>query len=436
MISVPDIPRLYTALAEWGACVLALLLANPRNNRTETVGISLAFLAAQCLLMVPTGGLPGLLWILCMIAAVVLMLLNIWVCCRLPFIAAAFHCIRAFLLAEFAASLEWQLYYFVCYSLSLELHQNPVFEYCFLALIYLAIGFTMYRMEHRYSVYRNPASTTDLSVALIIGVGVFALSNVSFLSANTPFSGQNGSDIYYIRTLVDLVGVAALYAYHVQCIESDMRYELAATTTLLENQYQQYCISKESIDLVNRKYHDLKHQITALREEHDPERRSEWLDEMEKDIRLYEAQNKTGNHILDTLLTGKSLLCQEHDITLTCVADGSSLRFMKTMDICAIFGNALDNAIEGTMQVSDPEQRLIHMTVSTQKGFLLINLENYFGGTLDFEDGLPQTTKKDHAYHGFGVKSIRSTVENYNGSVSMSTSSGWFELKILIPLPE
>lgn len=436
MIPALDIPRFYTALAEWGACLLSLLLVPHRNSKGQTAALSIAFLAAQCLLMVPTGGLPNALWLPCMAAAVVLMWLHIWVCCKTSVMDAAFHCIRAFLLAEFAASLEWQLYYYFCATLSLDIGQKSVMEYLFLLAVYLVIGFIFYQLEKRYAVYSNRVEIGELRIAFIIGIGVFALSNVSFLTSNTPFSGQIGIDIYYIRTLVDLAGVAILYAYHVQRIEGDMRYELAATTTLLENQYQQYRLSKESIDLVNRKYHDLKHQIAALREEYDPDRRSEWLDEMEKDIRLYEAQNKTGNHILDTVLTGKSLLCQEHDITLTCVADGSSLSFMKTMDICAIFGNALDNAIEGTMQVADPEQRLIHMTVSIQKGFLLINLENYFGGTLHFEDGLPQTTKKDHAYHGFGVKSIRTTVESYSGSVTMSTSSGWFELKILIPLPE
>lgn len=46
---------------------------------------------------------------------------------------------------------------------------------------------------------------------------------------------------------------------------------------------------------------------------------------MEQEIRSYEAQNKTGNEVLDTILTSKSLYCQQHGITLTCVADGAAL---------------------------------------------------------------------------------------------------------------
>ena len=73
--------------------------------------------------------------------------------------------------------------------------------------------------------------------------------------------------------------------------------------------------SKESIELINYKYHDLKHQIAVLRSEEDPQKREAFLDEMEAEIRQYEAQNKTGNKVLDTVLTSKSLYCNKNGIT-------------------------------------------------------------------------------------------------------------------------
>ena len=89
------------------------------------------------------------------------------------------------------------------------------------------------------------------------------------------------------------------------------------------------------------------------------------------------------------------------------VADGAALDFMDVMDISNLFGNALDNAIEGTAKVADPERRLIHLSVARQKGFAAIRIENCYDGELQFENGLPVTTKADGRYHGFGVKSIR-----------------------------
>lgn len=186
--------------------------------------------------------------------------------------------------------------------------------------------------------------------------------------------------------------------------------------------------------MIDRKYHDLKHQIMALRAENDPERREQWLDEMEEEIRTYEAQNKTGNPVLDTVLTSKSLYCQKHGINLTCVADGTVLDFMDVRDLCTIFGNALDNAIECELAIPDHEKRLIHLTVARQKSFALVRLENYCEKQLEFEDGMPVTTKGDRRYHGFGLKSIRYTARKYSGTVTVNSEENWFELKILIPI--
>lgn len=437
MSVLPDIPRTYTALAEWLSCILYISLAPRRISGIKLFGVCGGFLAAQMVFLTVTDGIDGIWWLVCMGAAISMMFLLLWCCCDLTTVNIGFTCVRAFLLAELLASLEWQISCFYA-----QFTGDSFFPpYSFSALVNLVLIYgllltLMWVLEQRFqSGLTYKGHWTELVTAILIGGGSFALSNLSFLNSSTPFSSSNGSDIFYIRTLVDICGVAALFAYHIQHLESYMRYELSATTTILKNQYDQYCMSKETIDLINRKYHDLKNQIAALRIESDPDRRSEWLDEMESDIRQYEAENKTGNAVLDTLLTGKSLYCQKNDISLTCVADGTSLDFMKVMDLCSIFGNALDNAIESTIQLEDREKRLIHVVVCRQKRFIVIRIENYFGGTLEFEEGIPVTTKTDRAYHGFGVRSIRSSVENYGGTLSISTERGWFELKILIPIP-
>ena len=155
---------------------------------------------------------------------------------------------------------------------------------------------------------------------------------------------------------------------------------------------------------------------------------------MEDEIKQYEAQNKTGNKVLDTVLTTKSLYCAKHDITFTCVADGTLLSFMDVMDICSIFGNALDNAIECEMKIADKEKRLIHVTVTKQKNFLLLRFENYCEEKLQYKEGKLITTKKEKEFHGYGIKSIRYTVDKYDGAVSIDTDNNWFDMKILIPV--
>ena len=155
---------------------------------------------------------------------------------------------------------------------------------------------------------------------------------------------------------------------------------------------------------------------------------------MEEEIRQYETQNKTGNEVLDTLLGAKGIECQKEEIELTCVADGSLLEFMDVMDICSIFGNALDNAIECEKKLAEPEKRMIHLHVSSKRNFLIIKIENYYEGKIQFEQELPVTTKEEKEFHGYGLKSLKYTVHRYKGEVDISTEHNWFRLRILIPL--
>ena len=155
---------------------------------------------------------------------------------------------------------------------------------------------------------------------------------------------------------------------------------------------------------------------------------------MEAEIQHYEAQNKTGNSVLDTVLTGKSLYCAKHQIKLTCVADGAKLAFMDVMDLCTLFGNALDNAIECELSIPDKEQRLIHLEVYAKKDFLVIRCENYCPVPPSFEHGLPVTTKPDREYHGYGLKSMRYTAQKYGGTITVQATDGWFQLTLLFPL--
>jgi sensor histidine kinase regulating citrate/malate metabolism len=237
--------------------------------------------------------------------------------------------------------------------------------------------------------------------------------------------------------MVNLGGLAILYAHYIQCLELRMKRELDTIQVVLQNHYAQYQLSRENIESLDRKYHDLKNQIMVIRAEKDPDKQADYLNGLEESIRIYESQYRTGNSVLDTVLTGKSLYCVNNGIEITCVANGKLLDFMNAMDICTIFGNALDNAIEHEIKIDDPQKRLIHLSLSSHSRFLLLRIENYFEGSLGkIADGIPATTKKDNNYHGYGLKSIRYSVKKYGGSLAIKQKKNWFELTILIPIPE
>ena len=98
--------------------------------------------------------------------------------------------------------------------------------------------------------------------------------------------------------------------------------ELSVMNVMLKSQYDQYRNYQDSLDLIQMKYHDLKHQITGLRAESDEEKRKKWIDSMEKEIAAFENISRTGNQVLDTILAAKIFHCRKNHIQITCVADG------------------------------------------------------------------------------------------------------------------
>ena len=431
-----DIPRFYTALAEWGACVIYICLIKKRFNNKITVALSTLFLVAQIALLVPTGDLPTVWWIPCMVAAALLMYLFIYTVGNVHSITAAYLCARAFLIAEFTASFQWQL---DCYlNARVDVEHFVFAKIVMLVVIYTAIFVLVAFMEKPLMnpEYLNKITYKEFIAVIAIVEVAFTFSNLSFIWKNTPFSSGFRSDIFNIRTLFDLAGMTILYAYQSRVCELMAESEIVTMDSMLKSQYNQYRNYQESIDLINMKYHDLKHQIAGLRAETDIDKRTEWLDAMEDDIRGFESVTNTGNKVLDTIIAGKIMHGQKYDIKFTCVIDGKLLEFMHVTDICTIFGNAIDNAIENVVMIKDIEKRIIHVTVSAKNKFVLIQFQNYCEVKPNEDKRgirLFESSKADKRNHGFGLKSIQYTVDKYDGTMKAGMNKDWFELTILIP---
>lgn len=429
---IPDIPRLYTALAEWLSCVMMVLLLRPKVEKKRAIVYSALYLGVLIAFMELTATVVIWLWIPCMLAAFTLMVVFIYVTAKKDYRESIYYAVLAFSAAETIASIEWQLVNYI-YK---DVNSMPLWaEVIFLVLIYgLSILVVYQILNRRMSLSRNiTIAKGDWFTALFIGIIVFGFSNLRFITDGTAY-GQYSREIAGARTMIDIAGVAVLYAHYLSICNNTVMQELAAVQKTLQTQYQQYRQSRESIDLINMRYHDMKHQIQYLRGEQNAEKRNEFLDKMEEDIKSFELQNKTGNAVLDTILTGRSLYCYKHGITMTSVADGKLLDFMEVVDICNIFGNALENAIESVLTIEDKEKRLIHITVSQVNEFVMIKIENYFEGNLKTEEGEYLTTKSDKKYHGYGIKSIKYTADRYDGAVYINTENNWFDMKILIPI--
>ncbi len=137
----------------------------------------------------------------------------------------------------------------------------------------------------------------------------------------------------------------------------------------------------------------------------------------------------TDNKVLSVLMNHKASKTRQAGITFDTEIMTSVTPFSDS-DLCALLGNILENAIEAC---AGHEKPYIFFSIKKENGRLLITCDNTFTIPPVFEKGSLVTTKADKAYHGIGTKTIRSIVENYQGTVSF-TVDDMFHVRVDTPM--
>lgn len=304
----------------------------------------------------------------------------------------------------------------------------------FTTLFFYTIFYRIFRIKLKESGGRIFEDTSN-NVAFC-GM-LFVLVYLATFMCQTIFVGISYTydHVNYIGATVDfLICILLLWVQHGILQIRNINQEKEIVEHLLYERKRQYELSRENIETINHKCHDLKHQIRALEHVSEGER-SDYIRELEDAIGIYDAVVETGNEVVNTIISEKALICGRRDIRLSCMVDASHLDFMSTLDIYALLGNALDNAIENVSRYADKDKRIVSLTICAVGDFLSIQINNYCEDNVVFADGLPVTTKRNKDYHGFGMKSMRHLAKKYGGSMATSIADNMFTLQILLPMP-
>ncbi len=302
---------------------------------------------------------------------------------------------------------------------------EAVNETVFAMLVYVLAGLLAYRLLVRPNANGGELRTGDFRMLLL---------SLSVLGSSVVLS-------IFVDTIgvTEAVVVCRLYAAVACTLGLVMQFSISHSNRLeTDNQIleymfrqekQQHEMAKENIDIINIKCHDLKYQIAQL-EAMDDQTQRRAIQELEQSVMIYDSMVETGCDALDLVLTEKSLICEKHKIKLSSMVDGAKLNFLAASDIYALFGNALDNAIESVCKAEE-DRRIISLKVSAEGQMLFIHLDNYCAEAPKFVGEFPVTTKDNDLFHGFGTRSIRYIVQCYHGDVKMSWSDHFFHLDIL-----
>lgn len=297
--------------------------------------------------------------------------------------------------------------------------------YASFVIISLPIFYNMFGKK----IHKNETLIIEDSRLLIISI-ILIICTVILNLIYESFVKVSNLTLFIVSCLFDMVCCFLTLFIEFEMLKSkEISEAYVQMKTIWESEKKQLEISKENMDYMKILAHDLKHELneSTLLISKDK------VDELNRRIAAFGNSIKTGNDILDLVIAERTLIVQKENISLSIIADGSVLSNMKQSDCYSLFMNIMDNAIDAVKELPK-DQREISLAVRESMGMILIHEVNPFKGTLNFKDGLPQTTKGDSMYHGLGTKSIKGIVDSYSGDCEISIKdNNIYVLNILLP---
>ena len=303
-----------------------------------------------------------------------------------------------------------------------------------MAVVLVGIYFLAIRKLQKEKNFK--VNNIRLIVASIIAVTVFITLNLFEMRELLAHRLWFSTIAMYLMLFGILACIFMLNNLFANVYNRKLEEEILVIQQLWESDRRQYKQSKQNIELLNMKYHDLKYQINALLRSEQTLSDEQALKEAIQCLNVYDATFKTGNDTLDVVLTEKKLQCDLFKIQFSCMAQGELLSHMRPVDIYSIFGNALDNAMDCLKKVDDEDLRFVNVVVKQVNNIVKIQIENYTPTDVELRDGFPVTTKKNKGNHGFGLKSMSYIVEKYNGIMHFGVRDDMFILEIALPIGE
>lgn len=274
---------------------------------------------------------------------------------------------------------------------------------------------------------------TQMSIAaVVVFVSIFYNSfGISYANGTYILLTANGlSSALAVRSMVFVYVTTTIIAYLAFSLSFSSNYLQSAAedkrllNEILEERRVQYEKESANVKALNTRLHDIKHYLSALNTEDD---KREILSEVEG----LDAFFNTGNEALNVLLTSKSIACAEKSIRFNSMIDGKRLNFIPKFELYALFGNAIDNAMESAEKLPK-EKRIISISQKVSDEGLSIYFENYCASEVAFKGGLPQTNK-DRSAHGLGFKSMKQLAEKNGGTLKAEVFDDEFVLTIFFP---
>ena len=251
----------------------------------------------------------------------------------------------------------------------------------------------------------------------ISAVAVAGLFGVVFLSGQSIIAiDDEQMTTWIIFSMLILVAVLFFYLTRQYETEKKIAHLEKEKNVLLMRDYQ---MLRNTYAANAKLFHDFHNHIEALYRYLEKDRTAEavsYLESLRSPIEAVTQPVWVGDEAVDYLINSKITLAASREIQMNCNIEYPQHTNIRSVDLVAILGNLLDNALEA-VEGTEGNLRFINLTIRRINEMLIIKLENGCKAVPVITEGELKITKKDAGLHGWGLKSVRTTAERYDGIV-------------------
>ncbi|MGL5479090.1 MAG: GHKL domain-containing protein [Clostridium sp.] len=271
---------------------------------------------------------------------------------------------------------------------------------------------------------------------LIGSLGDIELQNTKY---NNKILELESKNLTYVIIIIFIISILVIIIIAIANRNKRIKNEILASnidvlSSQLNNQYEHYNNIKEYQEEVRRLWHDMKHHtnlLNTLLEKGEYEECKKYLSSMSNTIDLNRSKSLTKHSILDAILVNKEKICKNRNIKLLLDIKVPDDLNIDNFDLCVIYKNLLDNAIEACLNLEDKEKYISVKSMLMNK-YLYIEVLNSKSNKVVKANGKFISSKNDGKLHGLGIASVKRSVEKYDGNIKFEYNNEWFKVTALI----
>lgn len=175
--------------------------------------------------------------------------------------------------------------------------------------------------------------------------------------------------------------------------------------------------------------HDLRHHMNFLQSCITEKRYDEALSYMDgicEGLEAHKIVRYCNDEPLNLILSSYVQKAKANHIAVNISVTASDFSRFQSADLCSLFANAIENAINACKQLADESERRIELRVYEKSNRLCVNMSNTCAGEPEFENDIPVTHEKGH---GIGIKSMISIIDKYGGVYGFFADDGEFRFQ-------